>query len=210
MRDVDPAELAAIQAGTVVARTLVTMTVKDRLTGNPVSLGFYMDAGPASFNVVNPRTGAVEGRSFVGDAMNSVGDIPLTSDISVREVEVVLAAIDDSVQNAVRTYDARSAPIEIHRVYLDPLTMAQVAPARCRFLGQVDTAPIETAAEGGASTVALSCTSTTQELRRKNPDVASHESQILRKSDDDFYRDTGVAGDWTLFWGKKQEKAGQR
>lgn len=210
MRDVDPAELAAIQANTVVARTLVTMTVKDRLTGNPVPLGFWLDAGPASFNVVNPRTGAVEARAFVGDALISVGEIPLTSDISVREVEVVLAAIDDSVQDAVRTYDARNAPIEIHRVYLDPATMAQVAPARCRFLGQVDTAPIETAAEGGASTVTLSCTSTTQELRRKNPDVSSYESQILRKSDDDFYRDTGVVSDWTLFWGKKREKAAQR
>jgi len=210
MRDTDPAELAAIQAGTVVARTLVTITVKDRLTGNPVPLGFWMDAGPASFNVVNPRTGAVEGRSFLGEALISVGEIPLISDISVRDVEAVLAAIDDSVQEAVRTYDVRNAPIEIHRVYLDPTTMGQVAPARCRFLGQVDTAPIETAAEGGASTVTLSCTSTTQELRRKNPDVASYESQILRKSDDDFYRDTGVASDWTLFWGRKREKVVQR
>jgi hypothetical protein len=210
MRDVDPAELAAIQAGTVVARTLVTLTVKNRLTGNPVPLGFWMDAGPAAFNVINLRTGAVEARSFVGEALLSVGDIPLISDISVREVEVVLAAIDGSVQDAVRTYDARNAPIEIHRAYLDPVTMAQVAPARCRFLGQVDTAPIETAAEGGASTVTLTCTSTTQELRRRNPDVCSYESQIQRSSTDDFFRDTGVVGDWTLFWGKKQEKAGQR
>jgi len=209
MRDVDPAELAAIQARTVVARTLVSLTVKNRLTGAPVPLGFWMDAGPGAFNVINPRTGATEGRAFVGDALISVGEIPLISDISVREVEAVLAAIDDDVQEAVRTYDVRNAPIEIHRVYLDPVTMLQVAPARCRFLGQVDTAPIETAAEGGASTVTLSCTSTTQELRRKNPDVASHESQILRSSTDDFYRDTGVAGDWTLFWGKKQAKVKQ-
>jgi hypothetical protein len=210
MRDVDPAELAAIQAGTVVARTLVSLTVKDRLTGNPVPLGFWMDAGPESFAVINPRTGATETRAFAGDALISVGDIPLISDISVREVEVVLSAIDDTVQAAVRNYDARNAPVEIHRVYLDPITMKQVAPARSRFLGQVDTAPIETAAEGGASTVTLSCTSTTQELRRRNPDVGSHESQILRNSTDDFERDAGVVGEWTLFWGKKQEKAGQR
>ncbi|MCX5570622.1 hypothetical protein [Kaistia nematophila] len=210
MRDVDPAELAAIQAGTVVARTLISLTVKDRLTGNPVPLGFWMDAGPGAFNVINPRTGATEARSFIGDALISVGEIPLISDISVREVEVVLAAIDGDVQEAVRTYDVRNAPIEIHRVYLDPVTMVQVAPARCRFLGQVDTAPIETAAEGGASTVAISCTSTTQELRRRNPDVGSHESQILRSASDDFERDAGVVGDWTLFWGRKQEKAGQR
>jgi len=209
MRNLDPAELAAIIAGTVAARELVSIRVKHRITGAISIIGFWSDGGSFTCQVVNGFTGAVEERSFNGGALRSVGDITLTSDISIRPVDVVLSAIDGSVETALRDYDARNAPIEIHRGFFDPTTMLLVAPAKARFIGFIDTAPIETAAEGDASTVTLSCVSHTRELTRKNPDVRSHESQILRRAGDDFYRDTGVVGDWSIPWGKKQVKGGK-
>ncbi|MCX5581319.1 hypothetical protein [Kaistia terrae] len=208
MRSLDPAELAAIVARTVVARDLVVITVKDRITGNSSDVGFWSDAGSLSCLVKNGRTGVVETKSFVGGALVSIGDIPLISDISVRTVDVVLSGIDASVIDATRTYDARNAPIAIYRGYLNPDTLELVAPAKSRFVGFIDEAPVVTPSEGGASTVTLSCASHTRELTRKNPDVRSHESQILRKSDDDFYHDTSVVETWEIFWGKEKGRAG--
>jgi hypothetical protein len=207
MKDLDASEIAAIQSGTVIMREFVTIFAKDRITGSPHMLCFWSDAGPVTVDVVDPHTGSTVSRTFLGDALVEISDIPLISDLSVQDASVTLSAIDDAVQDAIRTYDARNAAIEIHRAYFDPATNAPVAPAKPRFVGQIDTAPLTTAAEGEASTVVLSCTSTTQELTRKNPDVRSHESQILRLATDDFYRDTAVVGEWTLFWGKKQDKA---
>ena len=208
MRSLDPAELAAIAARTVVARDFVVITVKDRLTGNTSPVGFWSDAGAFSCLVKNGRTGLVEAQSFVGGALVSIGDIPLISDISVRTVEVVLSGIDASVIDATKNYDARNAPITIYRGYLNPDTLELVAPAKSRFIGFIDEAPVVTPAEGGPSTVTLSCASHTRELTRKNPDVRSHESQILRKADDDFYHDTSVVETWEIFWGKEKGRVG--
>ncbi|WP_336801482.1 hypothetical protein [Kaistia sp. MMO-174] len=208
MLALDPAELVAIAARAVVARDFVIFTVKDRITGATQDACFWSDGGPFTCQIKNGRTGLIETKSFVGGALNSVGDIALTSDISVRTVEVELSGIDEAVNAAIRSYDARNAPIAIYRGYLNPDTLEPVAPAKACFIGFIDEAPIETPAEGGAATIKLSCASHTRELTRANPDVRSHESQILRKADDDFYHDTSVVGDWEIFWGKKQGKAG--
>lgn len=208
MRWLSPAEILAIAARTVEARDFVTVTVKDRLTGNPVRKGFWSDAGAFTADIVDARTSLTEAWPCIGGALVSVGDVPLISDITVRTVDVVFSAIDGDVSELVRAYDARNAPIQISRGYFNPVTHELVAPAKSRFLGFVDTAPIETAAEGGASTVTFTCASHTRELKRKNTDVRSHESQILRKAGDDFYRDTGVVGEWEISWGKKKGKAG--
>lgn len=204
MRFLDPAEIAANVAGTVVARDFLTITVKDPITGNPSEVGFWSDGGEFTCLIKNARTGLVEARTFIGGALQSIGDIELTSDISVRTVDIMLSGIDDIVIQATRAYDARNAAMAIYRGYFNPTAYELVAPAKPRFLGFIDEAPVDTPAEGGASTVTLTCVSHTRELTRRNPDVRSHESQILRKADDDFFRDTGVVADWDVAWGKEK------
>ncbi len=208
MRYLELAEIQAIAARTVVARDFLQVTVKHRITGAPVSIGFWSDAGLFTCDIVNGRTGATEEWTFNGGALTSIDDIPLLSDLSVRTVGVELSGVDDGVQQLVRDYDARNAPIQILRGYFSPETHVLVAPAKARFIGFIDEAPIETPAEGGVSKITLSCASHTRELTRTNPDVRSHESQILRKPGDNFYRYAGVVGDWELFWGRKGGKAG--
>lgn len=208
MRVLDPAELAAIAARAVVARDFVWLTVRNRATGSPVGIGFWSDGGPREAECLDPITGAVETRTFNGGALASIGDIQLVSDLSVRTVEVVLSGLDPAVSAAVNTHDPRGAPVQILRGYLDPTSRALVAPAKARFVGFVDEAPIVTAGEGEASTVTLRIVSHARELGRKNPDVRSHESQQKRLAGDDFFRDAGVVGEWEFWWGRKTGKAG--
>lgn len=203
MRFLDTAEITAIQARSVVARDFLWITAKDRSTGATTDYGFWSDIGTITADVVDGRTGATEARDFygVGLALN-IGTIPLTADVTVRNVDIGLPQIDDVAQLIVRGKDVRGAPIQLFRGYFDPATRGLVAAAKPRFVGYVDGAPIETPAEGGEGSITLNCVSTTRELTRTSVEARSHASQIARAAGDAFYKDTGVVGDWTMFWGQ--------
>lgn len=204
MRDLDPAEIDAIAARTVVARSLLWVTAIDRDSGDPVSLGFWDDVRNVDMAVKDGRSGATVTRTFRGVGLGfSVGSIPLTSDITVRSVDISLPHLDQVVGLLVRGYDVRGGPMQLYRGYFDPATRALVAAAKPRFVGYVDGAPIVTPKENAEGSVTLRCVSTTRELTRTNPAVRSHESQLARSGGaDDFYIDTAVVGDWDIAWGQ--------
>jgi hypothetical protein len=131
----------------------------------------------------------------------TIGSIPLTSDITIRNVSIDIPYLDSTVAQLVRGYDVRGAPIQLYRGYFDPTTRDLVSAAKPRFVGYVDGSPIVTPIEGGEGTITLNCVSTTRELTRTSSDVRSHASQIVRAPGDFFYTDTVVVGDWVLFWG---------
>ena len=205
MRAIDSAELTAIAARTVVARDFLWVTAKDRTTGADASYGFWNDVRTVAASVVDGRTGSTESRTFIGVGMALViGSIPLTSDITIRNVDIELPQIDDFTQLLVRGYDVRGAPMQIYRGYRDPDTRALVAAAKPRFVGYVDGAPIVTPKEGGEGSITLHCVSTTRELTRISSESRSRESQLARAAGDLFYADTGVVGDWDIAWGAKR------
>ncbi len=205
MRSLEAAEIAAIQARTVVARDFLWVTAKDRTTGALTSTGYWNDHGTVTVSVVDGRTGATESRDFYGAGMAlSIGSIPLTADITVRQVDITLPHIDSIVQELVRGTDVRNAPMQLYRGYFDPTTRSLVAAAKPRFVGYIDTSPIVTPKENDEGSLTFTCVSTTRELTRTSTESRSHESQLARASGDAFYHDTAVVGDWQIFWGQKQ------
>lgn len=208
MRDLDAAEITAIQAGNVVARDFVWFTVIDRDTGDPASLGYWNGSGNKTIDVKDGRTGATESRSFYGEGeLLQIGSIPLVADITIRTLEITLSQIAANVQLLVRGYDVRGAPMQLYRGYFDPSTRALVATAKPRFVGYVDGAPIVTPKENEEGSITLKCVSTTRELTRTNADVRSHESQLARAAGDDFYKDVGLVGEWDVAWGVNRSPA---
>jgi len=202
MRDLDTAEIAAIQARTVVARDFLWVTAKNRATGAAEDLGFWNDIMTVTASVKDGRTGDLVDRSFTGVGLAmTIGTVPLVADITVRTLDIVLPQLDAVVAQLVRTYDVRGAPLQLYRGYLDPATRVLVAAAKPRFVGYVDGAPIETPKEGDEGSITLHCVSTTRELTRANADVRSHESQLARSAGDWFYKDVNLVGDWDIAWG---------
>lgn len=202
MRDISAEEIAAIQARTVVARDFIWITAKDRSTQADETMGFWNDVMFATSSVKDGRTGATVNRDFLGVGMAlTIGSIPLTSDITIRNVDIDIPYLDSTVAQLVRGYDVRGAPIQIYRGYRDPDTRALVSAAKPRFVGYVDGSPIVTPKEGGEGSITLHCVSTTRELTRTSSEVRSHESQIARAAGDLFYADTGVVSDWDIAWG---------
>lgn len=209
MRTLDAAEIAVLQSGVIRARDFVRVTVKDRTTGDPVVFGFWSDMGNVTAEVVDGLTGATENLVCIGSgALVAIGPISLTSDLSIRPVEIELSPLHGQVEAALREYDPRGGEVQIYRGFLDE-SGALVAPAKARFVGYVDEAPIVTPAEGGEGSAKLVCASHTRELTRANPAVRSHEDQLLRDPSDTFFKDTATVGDWEIFWGSTAGQPGE-
>jgi len=208
MRTLDPAITDALAAGSIKARWLVWITARNRDTDADETAGFWSDVEDVSVSVIDALTRGEVVRTFckAGSAL-TIGTLSLTSDLTVRELEVGLSQIDERVALVVRGYDVRQAPIQVYLGLFDPSTHRMVAPAFPLFVGLVDSMDIETPEEGQEGSVKLRCVSQIREMTRANPDVRSGASQRARSSGDSFYDYTQNVGDWEIFWGKKRGKA---
>jgi hypothetical protein len=179
----------------------VWLTAKKRDTGDPVSQGFWNDVESVNIPVVDGLTGAAATRNFIAaGGLIDIGPIPLTSDLSIRSVDVTLSPLNVDVEQYVRGYDLRMAPVQLYRAIFDPDTWDLVANATPRFVGFVEKAPITTPKDGGDAKAVLSCVSHTVELTRGNPDVRSDESQ-KRRGGDRFYQYVDTMAQRPIWWG---------
>ncbi len=207
MRSLSAPNLAALQDRRLVARDFLWIVARTYDTGAAYSYGFWSDVGNISAPMVDPDTGSDVVRNFEGaGTLISVSDIPLVSNISVRNATITLSQIDEGVASLVRGYDLKQARVQIHRGLFSPVNRGLVASAFCRFVGFVDEIEIVTPSEDDAGQITLTCASHTQEMTRSNPDTRSNESQKRRSVSDNFFQDTTTVGDWEFFWGGKTEK----
>ncbi len=201
MRILPADAVAGYAAGRIIRVNLAWITAKDRDTGEPVSIGVQDGDDTRDLEVIDGETGDTVSRTFVGaGGLVGIGPIALTSDLTIRQVDVTVSPLDADVEQFLRGYDLRMAPIQIYRTLFDPETWLPIAEADPRFVGFIEKAPITTPAEGGEAKAVLSCVSHTVELTRSNPDVRSDESQKLR-SGDRFYRHVGTMGQRVVYWG---------
>lgn len=206
MKDFSDPEIAGYSNRTIIRRNLIFVQPRDRSSGTLQDFGFWNGTGNVSLDVVDGITLATVSRDFVGrGAMLTVGDIALSDKLDVTAVAVTLSQLEADVESAIRTYDMRMAQIQIYRALFDTANpRALIAPARCRFAGYVNTAPIMTPPEGGQAAVTLNCTGCTNELTRVNTDLRSDESQQRRSPGDGFFRYVAATGKVQCFWGEKQ------
>lgn len=198
----DEAEIAALSARSAVKRNFVWFTGRNRATNELEEVGFWNDVGLKTVEVVAGLSGELEERTYLGSgSLINVGDIPRTADISVRRVRIVLSPLSAEIEAAIRGYDPKGQPVEIHRGLLDLDTRELVAPPKALFIGFVTGAPISTPAEGGVAAAGLECISATFELLHGRHSVRSDAWLQSRAPGDRFYRYTGVAADWEIPWG---------
>lgn len=193
----------ALSARKLISRDFVWFIVRDLVTGNPVTDGYWSDVGTISADVIDPETGSTVTRSFVGaSGLISISDIPVVSNLSVQTITITLAQVATRVNDLVRGYDCKQGKVQVFRGLFDASTRVMVAPAFPRFAGTIDEAPVTTPKEGDTGDVVLTCTGNTQELTRSNSDTRSDASQKLRDATDDFYIHTATVSDWQQYWGK--------
>lgn len=203
MRDIDSDTQAALAARALVARDFIQITGKKFSDGSTATAYFWSDLGTVTAEVIDAITGDAASHDYIGTAtLLKIDDIPLTSDVTVRTINASLSQINQAVIDAVRGYDLKQAPVQIHRGMFDPQTRQLVAPPLPRFVGFVDQCVINTPQEGSDGSIVLTLTSHTQELTRFNTAKCSDADQKRRSDSDNFYQDIAVVGNWQAFWGE--------
>ena len=207
MRNISANNYAALQGRRLVARDFLWLKVRTLVGEAPFEYGFWSDVGNVSAPVLDPNTGLAVTRNFEGSGtLISIGDIPLVSNLTVQNTTISMSQLDDGVASIVRGYDMKQAGVEVYRGLFDPDTHQLVDPAIPRFVGYVDEVVITTPKEGDEGSIELTCAPHTQELFRSNPETRSQDSQVLRRSDDNFFQDTTTVGEWQFFWGRTSGK----
>lgn len=209
MKSVDINTATALQSASEAGlrvRDLVTFVVRTFDGASTASFSFWSDVDTVSIQVLKGDTGVAEYRNYVGDgSLLKVGEIKLSSDLTIQTVTVTLSQVHTTVQNMIRGYDCHQAQVEIHRVLFNPQTNAVVGAAVCHFVGKVNKAPIATPRSGEEGGIDVDCVTHIREMTRTNPAKKSDESQ-KRRSGDRFRRHIGVAN-VKIFWGQEKEKA---
>lgn len=182
----------------VHAEALLWITARDRVTGVQASIGLWTGAQDAQITI-----GGVA-RAYVGaNEVLGIEDIQHELGLQVRQARLSLAGIAPGVETAIRAFDARLAPVEIHRALFSVTTGALVEEPHRVFKGWIDTVDFETGAIGGATTCEVTVVSNARVLTRTLATKKSDETQKLR-SGDRFRRYANATGQVGVWWGEQR------
>lgn len=198
MKILSSAILAARQsrAGTL-AHGLIYVTAKTRDTGVPAPVGFWTGDDHQAFTINSvSRTYYGAGAALdLGETVSEVG-------IVIRTRTVRLSGLAPKVLDMAKAYEARLAPVEIHRAEFDPLTNALIdAPERV-FKGWVD--QIQWTQNAETVECVLTLASIARALTRTQTQKYSDASQRLRDVNDAFFQYVDVSGTTDVYWGEKR------
>lgn len=187
----------------IAERKLVYFTVRDRDTGENIGRGVWDGSEDLAITVRSGTTGVGEQRTYFAAALVSVGEISCTTDMTVQSVTIDLSQIADIAQALFRSYDARLARVEVHTLYLDPITGAPVGTL-LDWVGEVDKAPLTTPTAGNEGKIELTTVSDIMSmLTRINGRKSSYEDQKKHAGGDEWSKYASTVGSWKIPWGQK-------
>lgn len=193
----------ALERRIIAPRDFLFIRPRNRLTGARVNWGVWSDVGNVNVDVIDPTDGSTVARDYLGGVgdLISISPVQISSGLIVQTVEISMAATSDQVDELFRTHDARRAPVEIHRGFLNPDNMRLVYPAIPRFVGFVDDMQATTGKAGEEGGVTLTAASLVQDLTRTSSSTRSDRDQRLRSPTDGFFRNAALVGAWRINWG---------
>lgn len=103
--------------GPFVGHVLIWFTARNRDNGDAETIGFWTGADHRDF-VIDQSTR----RYYAAGALLRCDPIRRQTGIKVSKQRVVFSQVAPEVQLAVRGYDIRHAPVELHRALFAPLS----------------------------------------------------------------------------------------
>lgn len=181
------------------SRLLVWVVARDPATGLSQPLGVW--------NGADDRVITIDGvaRTYYGaGALLNVPAVTYSSDLTVRMQKAMLAAISPAVKQMIRGYDARFAPIEIHRAIYDNEAGNLVAPPQRLFKGMIDETKFTRPQPGSNATAEVSSAPSTRQLTLVLAAKRSDATQQLN-SGDRIRRYIDVTGTVGVWWGQNRK-----
>jgi hypothetical protein len=194
----------------IIMRDMVTITAKHRDDPDVTErLCIWNGKVPTSISVIDPKDGSTSNREFQPLGQLAIPLIPSTMELEVRTIRLTFSRLSLALLNAIRLYDAKMAPIEIHRGIFDPVTGRLTDPALCRFFGFINSAPITISPSGKTGGIELECVSYSRIMTRTSGKLFSDET-LKERGGDRFGQYLDVAGDWRVWWGQDEKIVGER
>lgn len=189
----------ALASGAVVPRWLAWLSARNRVDGLTETVGLWTGDDVRTFTIDG------EARVYHGaGAMIGLGEIVYEAGLNVQMQRLTLAILTPEVEAAIRSYDPRLAPVEVHLALFDPETNALIGTERM-IKGTVDSAPINEAPRGSNAdavceiTIATSTRSGTRTLASKKSDS----SQKERDANDRGREYADISGEVRVTWGEE-------
>lgn len=198
MREFDATTDAYIGGRTdIVARHLLWFQARNRDTGVEEAAGLWTGVDTQVFTVDG------EDRTYHGaGAVLSIEPLTTGIGLEVRMLQVRLSDLTPEVAQLIRGYDARLAPVTIHRILLDHDTREPVAAPIRVFRGTVDETTIRT---GRSHEVDMRLASDARRLTRTLSLFRSDAAMKTRSATDRFREYTDIAGRIPVWWGTERK-----
>lgn len=196
MREYDATTAAWLASGQhVIARSLVWISARNRDTLATETIGFWTGDDHREFTI----NGSLRTYFGAGAALDVPAFVYQTG-LDVRMHTISLAGVAPEVEQAIRGYEPRLAPVEVHRALFSPDTMNLVAEPHRVFRGTIDEISYPTPEIGGDAVVSVSVASASRTLTRTLTLMKSDNAQRLRGGDR-FRRYADVSGAVEVKWG---------
>jgi len=188
-----------VTRGDLSIDVLIWIEAKNRTNGATETAGFWTGIDDRSFTI-----GGVA-RSYAGAGpVLEMPQIVSQSGVNVQLQEASLNVLTPEVEQVLRGYDARNAPIEVHLARFNPDTNALVDTTRV-FKGWIDSMREVRGPKDGTTALAVQMASSSRALTRKLHLLRSDEAQKARTSDR-IYRYADVSGSVPVYWGQKKKR----
>lgn len=195
MRNYPAATVAALAAGDVKLRHLVWVAARNRETGATETLGLWNGDQSEVITIDGEARTYIAGGSVLG-----IEDIDYRVGTEERMRTLRLSPINEAVEMAIRGYDPRFAPIEVHEAIYNPATDRFTAQPHRTIRGWIDDLQINRAEVGGESSVDVRVATAMRAGSRYAGVKKSFEHQ-KRRSGDAFRRYSDISGSVEVNWG---------
>lgn len=191
-----------VSRGALALEVLIWIRAKNRTTGAPEVLGLWTGLEPRAFSI-NGVSRTYEGAGAVLDVPDLISQVGL----GVQMQSASLALVTEEVQELIRGYDARQAPVEIHLARFDPVTNQLLDVTRA-FKGWLDEAAVREGVKNGSASLTARLASSARALTRLVPLRRSDTAHQTAQPGDAFFRYADVSGAVSVWWGMKRGGGG--
>jgi len=185
----------------VMSRVMWWLSAKNRTTGELEYMGIWTGDDHQTFTING------EPRVYYG-AGNLLNVDTLVSEavLNIRNFNITFSGITPELETALREYDPKFAPVEVHVAFFSPLTGNMVSDPVRMFKGWINKAPINTPPVGGQGTATVQMVGHTRLLTKKTASKRSNENQKKRNGSDTFFKDVSITGSVVTPWGTANVK----
>lgn len=194
-----PAATAAYFASrsAFIGHVLIWLQAKNRASGAIETIGFWTGVDHAEFNIRG------ETRTYYGaGGLLTMDPIRRQTGLKVRSQRISFSQIAPEVMIAVRGYDPRHAPVEVHRALYHPEREALIDEPHLILRGYLDKLRLTTPEKGGSGTVAFEVATAGRALTKPVSRFRSDATLRARAPTDAFRKYATLSDAVEVKWGR--------